>query len=79
MRVERSEIRGHPFLASTKNDQFFDPPTPTIHRNEQQIYYLKTIESANTDSDKFQDSPIPLPCRRHKCMVPHLVPFKGAL
>ena len=40
-------IRGHPFMTSTKNDQFFEPPTPTICKNEQQIYFLKTIESAN--------------------------------
>ena len=27
--------RGHPFMASTKNDQFFYPsPTPIIRKNE---------------------------------------------
>ena len=26
-------VRGHPFMTSTKNDQFFDPPT--IRKNEQ--------------------------------------------
>ena len=31
-----------------KNDQFFDPPTPSIHKNEQHIYCLKIIESTNT-------------------------------
>ena len=25
--------RGHPFMTSTKNDQFFDPATPTIRKN----------------------------------------------
>ena len=28
-------IRGHPFMTSMKNDQVFDPPTPTIRNNEQ--------------------------------------------
>ena len=27
-------VRGHPFMTSTKNDQFFDPPTTTICKNE---------------------------------------------
>ena len=27
--------RGHPFMTSIKNDQFFDTPTPTIRKNEQ--------------------------------------------
>ena len=25
-------IKGHPFMTSTKKDQFFDPPTPTIRK-----------------------------------------------
>ena len=45
---KKHKDRGHPFITSTKNDQFFDPPTPNIRKNEQQIYCLKTIESANT-------------------------------
>ena len=28
-------VRGHPFMTSTKNDQFFDPRIPTIRKNEQ--------------------------------------------
>ena len=28
-------VSGHSFTTSTKNNQFFDPPTPTIRKNEQ--------------------------------------------
>ena len=40
-------------MTSTKNDQFFDPPTPTIRKNEQQNPQTRY---------KFQDSSTPLPC-----------------
>ena len=33
-KFQKFQLRGHPFMTSTKNDQFFDPPTPTIHKNE---------------------------------------------
>ena len=46
--LEQNIVRVHPFMRSTKTDQFFDPPTPTIRKNELKIYCLKTIESANT-------------------------------
>ena len=39
----------HTFMASTKNEQFCDiQPTHLIRKIEQQIYCLKTIESAIT-------------------------------
>ena len=41
----------------------FEPPTPTIRKNEQQIYCLKTIESTSTW--KISRLPQPSPCRRH--------------
>ena len=40
-------FRGHPFMTYTKNDQFSQPPTPTIYKSEQYIYCLKTTDSAN--------------------------------
>ena len=43
--------------------------TPYIPKNEQQIYYLKTMESANTQISR--PPPHPLPCGYHKCMVPY--------
>ena len=41
-----SIVRCHTFITSSKNDQIFDLLAPTIRKNEQWIYYLKTIESA---------------------------------
>ena len=32
---KQNYVKSHPFMTSTKNDQFFDPPTPTIRKNEQ--------------------------------------------
>ena len=58
-----SKLRGHSFMASTKNYQFSDTP---IRKNKQQIYFFKTCETRW----KFQD-PHPPPCGRHKCIVPN--------
>ena len=33
-KFQKFQLRGHPFMTSTKNDQFFDSPTPTIRKNE---------------------------------------------
>ena len=42
-------IKGDTFTTSTKITNFVPSPTQLpIRKNEQQIYYLKTIESANT-------------------------------
>ena len=40
-------FRGHSFMTSTKNDPVVNPKTRAISKNEQQIYFLKTIESTN--------------------------------
>ena len=44
---------------------FLTPHTPTIRKNEQKIYCLKTIEFG-----RLQDPYYPLTCGRHKFMVP---------
>ena len=61
--VTISLVKVHPFITFTKNDQLFNPTTPTIYTNKQNIYCLKITESAN----KWQISrpPIPLPCGHH--------------
>ena len=33
--IKLKQLMGHPFMTSTKNNQFFDTPTPTIRKNEQ--------------------------------------------
>lgn len=48
---------------------FSNPLTPSIHKNEQQTYCLKAIESANTWQASRHPTPIPLLCGRHKCTV----------
>ena len=53
-------------MTATKNDQFCDPPPHFIPKNLQQMFYLKTKESADVTNFKT----IRLPCGR---MVPDVV------
>lgn len=45
--VTISLVKVHPFITFTKNDQLFNPTTPAIYTNKQNIYCLKITESAN--------------------------------
>ena len=65
--IKYNKLRGLTFLMSTKKHQFYDLPPPSIRKNQQQIYCLKTITSTNTLL--LLSPPTSIPCGRHKCKV----------
>ena len=54
-------LKGHTFMASTKNDQFCDPSSPSIRKNEQQICCLKNRIRKHVTKTPAH----PFPCERY--------------
>ena len=69
--IKYNKLRCLTFIMSAKKHQFYDPPAPSIRKNGQQIYCLKTIESTSTQLLLRLSTSIP--CGRHKCKVAYRI------